>query len=792
MLRLHTACACLFFAGSLLLIPGLHAAAAGASAPGGRPGHLTWPADALATHDAGTKYAVLITGYGSGAPYLNTLGFLFNTLVGTYGFDKKNVYVLYGNNYWDDFDGDHQNDIDYSATRANVFAVFDTLAWGRDLGGDDLVFVYLGDHGSQRVDTNESTLCLYWDYEYLEASEVDSLFTTLEHEDVVNEWPVLLGVFDQCYSGGFVDAMTAYSRRAVCSASKASEESNAWVGSDPNNNYESDNYKAFTYYWIAAIAGQDPYGGAVDADANDDGHVSFDEAFQYAKAHDEYATSGTETPQYWDCSDGFGQRVAVDGTQLGSPFLGIMRGRPHHTAFGGPDVWGDGGTGNPSGSGVVDVEAGGALTSAPAGGGGGGGRELYARVHNTGTEPVTGALVRFYYGLPSIIASANDTSLHYLGSATLGTLMPGDTARAGPVPLAALGPNPYGQPYWKIFATIEAPQTPMESGWVDEDLHTAIENYHRGTSLSGEPVELQYRVENPEPEAKRIVLKLVRNTLPPGWQLTSSPALGETLEVAAGQTLLATLTLSPDAIHGPMGVVTVEEDLCNPFTGCWTHCLSDTDSTFVSEGGYIRTTGGISFEVTAPYNPTPTLFADFSASWTNGAVLLTWWGQPEAGATFQVARKGPSDADFVTLASALVEQSGANRYRCVDRDVTASGDYAYQVAYRAPGGATTRVGAILVRAGAPEWRLSLGRPNPSAGTVTLEYSLPFRTPVTVAVYDIAGRCLQRTDLGEQGPGAYTFVWDGSGSRGETAPPGVYLLRLRTRGGQAERRVVIVR
>jgi hypothetical protein len=525
---------------------------------------------------------------------------------------------------------------------------------------------------------------------------MDSVFTNLEDGSDPAYWPTILAVFDQCFSGGFVDKMSRHSQRAVCSASKVGEST---YGSTPP--LTSAGYNSFTFYWISAMNGSQPSGTLVDADTNDDGYVSFREAFDYAKANDEYSNGaqGRNTPQYWEFEDTYGRWHALR-TDICTWWASANRDAPGHQ----PASWGDGGKNadRPSGFEVaqgLSPEAGGGLDGT--GSSLSGGQQVYLRVHNTGTEPVSGTVVRFYYGLPSTIASASDTSLQFIGSVPLGTLAPGDTVRAGPVSLPPLGLNPFGQPYWKLFAVVEGPQSPVESGWVFDDKHVAVENYYRGSSVGGGPVDLYYHVINPGPQPRRIFLKLARNTLPTGWSVQSVPALGETLNVAPGAIMTAGLRVWPDGVHGPGGILTVEEELLDYFTGCWAHCQGMQDSTFVSEGGYIRTTGGINFEVTAPYTE----------------------AVPETPLGLHV---------------------------------------------------------------------SLAYPNPSAGSVTLAYSLPSRSPVRVSVYDVAGRCLQRKDLGEQGPGAYTFTWDGRDERGSLAPAGVYVLRVETRGRAEERRAVVVR
>ncbi len=703
----------LFAAGALLgaaFTLTLAVPAARAAAPAPEPaGRIADLAQALQTNAGGGKYAVLIDGMGPNSiPHLNTMGFMFNTLVNVYGFTKQDIFVLSYNGSWWDFDGDGLSDIDYAATRANVFAVFDTLDFNRDVNGDDVVFVYCDDHGSHTdcvkdaADTKASELCLY-NWAVLRATEIDSLFTNLEDGDLVNSWPKIIAVFDQCFGGGFVDKMSEYPRRAVCSASSKDQASNYrydyGANPRPNAQWPSINYNAFTYHWICAMNGADPEGNAVNADADANGLVSFWEAYKYAKTNDEYAVNKTETPQYWDLYDGFGRTIALDGTSIQVLVAKINREYLPRN----PGTWGNGGAGGIFGSGILFVPPGGKAASAAPAGVTSGTHQLYARVHNTGAVPVTGMLAHFSYGMPSTVASDADTSLHYIGSAGLSMLAPGDSAEIGPVLMTDPGLNFFGQPYWKVFVKVEAPSIPPESGWVDDDFHVGVENYFTGTSVTGEPVELDYRLVNPETQPKKVVLRLAQNTLPTGWTIESSPPLGDTLIVPPEAILPAYVRIHPDGIHGPEGIVTIEERIHDPFDGCWVHCMgpAPADSDFVSEGGFIRTTGGISFRVVAP---------------STGAV-------PEAPLALQV---------------------------------------------------------------------SLARPNPTTGGVTLSYTLPFRSPVRLTVFDVAGRCVQRRDLGEQGPGSYTCAWDGRDARGHLAPTGTYVLRLQVRGVAEDRRVVVLR
>jgi hypothetical protein len=66
-------------------------------------------------------------------------------------------------------------------------------------------------------------------------------------------------------------------------------------------------YDEYVFYWTAAIKGEDAYGNPVDADTNDDGLVTMDEAFIYAESHD----TASESPQYGEYPEGTGDYLSL-------------------------------------------------------------------------------------------------------------------------------------------------------------------------------------------------------------------------------------------------------------------------------------------------------------------------------------------------------------------------------------------------------------------------------------------------------------------------------------------------
>ena len=68
-------------------------------------------------------------------------------------------------------------------------------------------------------------------------------------------------------------------------------------------------------------------------------------------------------------------------------------------------------------------------------------------------------------------------------------------------------------------------------------------------------------------------------------------------------------------------------------------------------------------------------------------------------------------------------------------------------------------------------------PNPSAGAVTVPYTLPVAAPVRLTVVDVLGRTVRVLHDGQQAAGPHQPVWDGRDASGQAVAPGMYLLRL---------------
>lgn len=267
------------------------------------------------------NYAVIISGgydkFNNHIRYYNDCQAIFNVLKNVYHYQQSHIYVLMsdgtntatdrsdGTNSPIDLDGDGTNDVTFSATTANITSVFNTLQG--ILTPSDHLFVFTTDHGgsttwgsttsntpcpsggaaSTGTNSGNSTLNL-WNYEEM----TDTAFATEVNKVKAGQMTI---VMEQCYSGGFIENLSAPGR-VIITAAKASEVS--WGGAT---------YDPFVYEWTRAVGGTSPS----SADVNSDGVISIKESFDYAKSQD----TTCEEPMYSSNPSNFGDNLTLNGVR---------------------------------------------------------------------------------------------------------------------------------------------------------------------------------------------------------------------------------------------------------------------------------------------------------------------------------------------------------------------------------------------------------------------------------------------------------------------------------------------
>ncbi len=83
-------------------------------------------------------------------------------------------------------------------------------------------------------------------------------------------------------------------------------------------------------------------------------------------------------------------------------------------------------------------------------------------------------------------------------------------------------------------------------------------------------------------------------------------------------------------------------------------------------------------------------------------------------------------------------------------------------------------------------------PNPMVSGTNLSFQSTSVSPLTLSIFDTAGRLVKTQDLGTMPIGSHSHYWDGCDEGGSALASGVYLVRLSSAEQQASTRVVLVR
>lgn len=256
-------------------------------------------------------YAIILSGginkMSNYERYWNDCSFIYQTLVNKYGVPKENIFPIMSDGTDTaadmrlttggfktqplDLDNDGVADIKLAATKSNIQTTLNSLS--SKLNEDDHLFFYVIDHGGTTDYNTNSYICL-WGNESLYDYELATMLNPFTQKNVnVN---VVLG---QCFSGGFNDNLTKVGC-VVASASAGSESS--WACGDIP-------YDEFVYQWTTAINGANHKGVKVYPDTDNNGRITMEEAFIYAKNNDRRSA---EHPQYVSTPISVGEDLAFN------------------------------------------------------------------------------------------------------------------------------------------------------------------------------------------------------------------------------------------------------------------------------------------------------------------------------------------------------------------------------------------------------------------------------------------------------------------------------------------------
>lgn len=203
---------------------------------------------------------------------------------------ENGAFRYYTINAPTDLDGDGEPDINGPASWSDIWEVFrDRLC---NVEKIDRLWIFVTDHG----DSKTHNICL-WDTPVVMSPDDIALCL----DKVAPEHTYLF--FSQCFSGTFIQPLKA-DNRTICTATSASRSS--WS--------KNGEFSVFFEKFFDVLAGANYTGDLIKGgDYNQDGTISIEEAFVYAKDHDIYSgpimreisDSTYEAAQYWSSESDF-------------------------------------------------------------------------------------------------------------------------------------------------------------------------------------------------------------------------------------------------------------------------------------------------------------------------------------------------------------------------------------------------------------------------------------------------------------------------------------------------------
>jgi hypothetical protein len=187
----------------------------------------------------------------------------------------------------------------------------------------------------------------------------------------------------------------------------------------------------------------------------------------------------------------------------------------------------------------------------------------------------------------------------------------------------------------------------------------------------------------------------------------------------------------------------------------------------------------------------PVFVSLFSAHATGRGVDLAWdVVADEAVAAFYIRRTNSDGSGQVVLNSGRPLPSSARSF--TDTAVERPGTYKYRLRVVCTGGAEALSQELTVETGGFPLALHQNYPNPFNPATTIAFSLPRKTPVTLAIYTAEGR-LVKTIIDETlDAGPREITWDATDMKGNAVSSGVYFCRLKAGSRILTKKMVVLK
>jgi hypothetical protein len=188
---------------------------------------------------------------------------------------------------------------------------------------------------------------------------------------------------------------------------------------------------------------------------------------------------------------------------------------------------------------------------------------------------------------------------------------------------------------------------------------------------------------------------------------------------------------------------------------------------------------------------TPVTLSSFELTDLSGAARIYWETETTGDLEFQLIGARDGFEWSVPYTSGLPGSFSAE-----DRSAALSeaGEVSYRLFGRLPGEEwlLLREESLAVSGIAYSTRLQDAHPNPFNPKVTIPYSLAEEGRARVAIYDVSGRRVATLADGHHARGEHAVIWQGRDDSGREAGSGVYFVKMRAKGYEETRKLVLLR
>ncbi len=175
---------------------------------------------------------------------------------------------------------------------------------------------------------------------------------------------------------------------------------------------------------------------------------------------------------------------------------------------------------------------------------------------------------------------------------------------------------------------------------------------------------------------------------------------------------------------------------------------------------------------------------EISAISENNTITLKWSTTSEFNNASWIIERSLDGLNFEKIGT-LEAKNAPSTYTFTDTKVYGGTVYYYKVSDVSKNGIKTEHPVVkVVASGKPRpttYTLSQNQPNPFKDVTVIEYAVPVKGKVTLAVYDITGKLIKTLVNEVKDVSWYTAKWDGKDNSGKSVAAGVYFYKLSASG-----------